>query len=132
VCSSDLDIAVAYKENTDEVITVLREAFEGLRTDEQIARGIIGGLEVDGIERFEASAVVIRIRIKTRPGQQAPVGRAYNRLIKLAFDEHGIEMPFPQQTIWLGQSADGTPPLLQVRSEADAPPAVPARKPRSA
>jgi small conductance mechanosensitive channel len=125
------DVAVAYKENTDAVIAVLREAFESLRGDATVASSIIGGLEVDGIGRFEANAVYIGIRIKTWPGQQGLVGHAYNRLIKLAFDQHGIAMPFPQQTIWLGQGPDGSAPLVRVHSETAESP-VPARKSRSA
>ena len=125
------DVAVAYKENTDEVIAVLREAFDSLRADTRVAPSIIGGLEVDGIERFEASAVYLRLRIKTWPGQQGLVGHAYNRLLKLAFDAHGIEMPFPQQTIWLGQGPDGGAPIVRVRTETAGPQAT-VRKPRSA
>ena len=56
--------------------------------------------------------MVLRARIKTRPGQQWAVGRAYNAIIKRLFDEHGIEIPYPHMTLYLGQHKDGTAPPL--------------------
>jgi small conductance mechanosensitive channel len=52
--------------------------------------------------------VVVRGRIKTLPGQQWGVGRAYNGLIKEVFDERGIEIPFPHRTIYFGHEPDGS------------------------
>ncbi|MNU09804.1 hypothetical protein D3C72_2565830 [compost metagenome] len=45
------------------------------------------------------SGVVLKARIKTPPLQQWTVGREYNRRIKLAFDEAGVEIPFPHLKI---------------------------------
>ncbi|HYM30050.1 MAG TPA: mechanosensitive ion channel domain-containing protein [Candidatus Cybelea sp.] len=114
-----LDIGVAYGENTDRVVDVLKHAFTELQGDAQVGRYILGELEVQGVDRFEASAVYIRARIKTRPGRHLPVGRAFNRLMKQAFDREGIEMPFPQQTVWFGRGKDGDPPVLRIRTEPD-------------
>ena len=47
------------------------------------------------------SAVVIRVRLKTLPLKQWPVGREFNRRMKKAFDRHGIEMPAANQTHYL-------------------------------
>jgi len=43
--------------------------------------------------------VVIRARFKVLPLQQWAVRREYLRRLKRAFDERGIEIPFPQLTI---------------------------------
>jgi small conductance mechanosensitive channel len=47
------------------------------------------------------SAIVVRGRVKVRPGEQWRVGRELNRRIKRRFDELGIEFPFPQRTVHL-------------------------------
>jgi small conductance mechanosensitive channel len=94
-----LDVGIAYHENVDTVIAVLREIDEGMRKDADYGRDMLEPLEVLGLERFDASAVVIRARLKTRPVQQWRIGREFNRRIKQVFDERGIEIPFPQQTI---------------------------------
>ena len=77
--------------------------------------------------RAADSAVMLRVSIKTTPGDQWAVGRAYNRLVKMYFDAAGIEMPYPHMEIYFGQDKDGSAPPLHVRYRAEekAAPAVP-------
>jgi small conductance mechanosensitive channel len=51
-----------------------------------------------GVTVFGDSAITVRARIKTKPGSQWAIGRAYNEFVKAVFDERGIEIPFPQVT----------------------------------
>lgn len=97
-----LDVGVSYSTNVDVVIAVLREIDEGMRHDVEYGKDMLEPLEVLGLERFDDSAVVIRARLKTRPNHQWRIGREFNRRMKQVFDERGIEIPFPQQTIhWI-------------------------------
>lgn len=105
-----LDIGVAYRENTDEVIKYLREVDEDLRADEAYKDFILEPLEILGVDQFADSAVVIKARIKTKPIKQWFVGREFNRRMKYKFDEMGVEIPFPHQTIYFGEDKDGTAP----------------------
>ena len=73
-----------------------------------------------GVDRFTDSAVVIRVRLKTLPLKQWPVGREFNRRLKKAFDEHGIEMPFPHQTVYFGVDKKGAAPPIHVQLEGAA------------
>ncbi len=93
------DVGVSYNEDVDRVVTVLREIGAELQADDAYRRLILEPIEVVGIERFEESAIVIRARIKTRPTKQWEVGREFNKRLKRAFDEKGIEIPYPQRTI---------------------------------
>lgn len=97
------DIGVAYKENTDEVIKVIKELDEEFRQDENFKKLILEPIEIFGVDKFGDSAVVIKARYKTRPIHQWNVGREFNRRIKHAFDQHNIEIPFPHQTIYWGE-----------------------------
>jgi len=56
-------------------------------------------MEVIGVEGFGESSVTIRVRIKTLPLKQWDIAREFRRRVKKAFDEAGIEMPFPQRAI---------------------------------
>ncbi len=117
---------VAYRENTDEVIKHLIAAFEELREDPEMGPEILGDLEISGVTAFDTSSVNIRIRIKTTPGEQWRVGRAYNRLVKQHFDAAGIEIPFPHTTVYFGHDKDGSAPaanlrLLDQRTSEDPP-----------
>jgi small-conductance mechanosensitive channel len=100
-----LDVGVAYKEDVDHVMDVLREIGEELKADEKFAPMILQPLEILGVEDFADSAVVIRIRFTTRALKQWDVGRELRRRIKKAFDAKGIEIPFPHRTIYLGEAA---------------------------
>jgi len=100
-----LDIGVAYGEDTDEVAGVMAEVAEALRADPDWRDRVIEPLEVLGVDAFADSAVVVKARLKTRPMQQWAVGREYRRRLKKAFDERGIEIPFPHTTIAWGKAS---------------------------
>lgn len=112
-----MDIGVAYRENTDEVIKYLREVDEELRNDEEYGVFILEPLEVLGVDSFADSAVIIKARIKTRPIKQWMVGREFNRRMKMKFDEKGIEIPFPHQTIFFGVDKENMAPPAHIMLE---------------
>ncbi len=112
-----MDIGVAYRENVDEVIEILKELGETLRKDPDHGPNILEPLEVFGLDRFEDSAVIIRARFKTKPLKQWGIKRAFYRLLKQAFDERGIEIPFPHRTVYMGESKEGKAPPLHVDIE---------------
>jgi len=108
------DVGVAYREDVDEVIKVLHEIGEELIADPEFNALIKDPLEVFGVDRFDDSAVVIKARIKTMPIKQWTVGREFNRRMKNKFDELGIEIPFPHQTIYFGEDKTGSAPPAHV------------------
>ncbi len=111
------DIGIAYRENVDDVIKVLKSIDEEIRRDSEFKNDILEPLEVAGLDSFGNSAVVIKARVKTKPIQQWRIGREYNRRIKLKFDELNIEIPFPHQTIYFGKDKAGQSPALNVEME---------------
>ena len=95
-----VDVAIAYREDTDEVLAVMRAVAAELRADQEWKHRIVDDLEVIGVDRWADSAVVLRARFKVVPPiQQWNVKREYLRRLKKRFDERGIEIPFPQLTI---------------------------------
>ncbi|MDA3970721.1 MAG: mechanosensitive ion channel family protein [Desulfobulbaceae bacterium] len=99
------DIGVAYKENTDKVIEVMTRVGSEMKQDEILGSFMLEEPEIFGVNKFDNSAVVIKGRIKTKPIRQWQVGREYLRRIKLAFDNAGIEIPFPHQTLYFGEAS---------------------------
>lgn len=99
------DIGVAYKENTDAVVTILEEVGRKLREDAVFGPMILEEPEIFGVDKLDNSAVVIKGRIKTVPIQQWAVGREFLRRVKQAFDARGIEIPFPHQTVYFGEAS---------------------------
>ena len=97
------DIGVAYKEDTDRVHQVITQVAEELRADPDFNNKILEPIEVFGVDQFADSAVVIKARFKTKPIEQWAVGREFRRRLKKAFDEQGIEIPFPHRTVYWGE-----------------------------
>lgn len=97
------DVGIAYKENTDIVVEIMKRIGTELQEDPGYEDLIINPLEIFGVDSFGDNAVVIKARMKTKPMQQWFVGREFNRRLKMAFDKEGIEIPFPQRTITLGK-----------------------------
>jgi small conductance mechanosensitive channel len=90
-----IDAGVAYGEDIDRATAVMRSVGEAMRQDADFEGKIIEPLEIAGVENWGESAVVIRCRFKVAPLEQWTVRREFLRRLKMAFDEKGIEIPFP-------------------------------------
>ncbi|MBD1547368.1 mechanosensitive ion channel domain-containing protein [Roseibium aggregatum] len=116
-------IGVAYDTDVRKAKAALEEAFQRLKKTDY-GNKIIGDLEMHGVTNFGDSAIDIRARIMTTPGDQWSVGRAYNEFVKDVFDEWGIEIPFPQVTYHAAGAATPTAasskPLARGHNEEDA------------
>ena len=97
------DIGVAYKEDTDQVIEVIKNVGTDLQNDEVFGVDVLEPLEIAGLDKFGESEIVIKARLKTTPGMQWPLGREFRKRLKKAFDENGIDIPFPHRTIFWGE-----------------------------
>jgi small-conductance mechanosensitive channel len=113
-----LDMGIAYKENVDDVMKVLKGIGEELRQDPEFDKVIMEPLEILGVDDFADSQVVIKIRIKTLPLKQWMVGRELRRRIKNTFDERNIEIPFPHRSIYFGESGKRSGPPMEIDTMA--------------
>jgi len=109
------EYGIAYRENVDEAIEQLKAAFDELAADPEWQEHILEPVDIPGVTALGDSSVNIRVMIKTSPGNQWAVGRAYNRLVKQYFDAAGIEIPFPHTTVYFGMEKDGTAPPANLR-----------------
>ena len=96
------DIGVAYKENPQMVMDLMRQVGIELQNDPEFNDKILEPIEIFGLDQFADSAIVIKARIKTKPIQQWNVGREYRKRLKYTFDKHNIEIPFPHITVYWG------------------------------
>ena len=114
-----LDISVAYGTDVDHAEDVIervaRETWEG----EKVGGFILAEPEIWGVERLAADGIDIRLVVKTAPLEQWKVARELRHRLKEAFDAEGIEIPFPQRSLWLRTSPEAAPTPV-----TDAPPAA--------
>lgn len=99
------NIGIAYKEDVDRVIELMRAVGAELRADAQFGPLMTDDVEVFGVDDFADSAVIIKGRLKTKPIKQWDVGREYRRRLKKAFDREGVEIPFPHRSIYFGEAS---------------------------
>ena len=107
-------VGVAYREDVDEVMGVMKQVDEELRNDDNFKDDIIAPLEMLGLDEFGDSALVIKAYTSTKPLKQWRIGREFNRRLKKAFDERNIEIPFPHVTLYMGEEKDHTAPPMHV------------------
>jgi len=95
-----IDVGVGYSVDIDQALAVMREVGQSLRADAKWQAKIADEVEVLGVEKLDNSAVVLRCRVKVVPAiEQWNVKREFLKRLKKAYDERGIEIPFPQLTI---------------------------------
>jgi moderate conductance mechanosensitive channel len=85
-------ITISYREDIDRVVAILREVCDQLTEDPSLRPLILDPFDYQGVDSLDEFWVTLLLRIRTVPMQQWTVGRAFNRLLKIAFDAHGIAM----------------------------------------
>jgi moderate conductance mechanosensitive channel len=121
-----VDAGIAYRSDIDTAIRVMKEQAAGMRTDPTFAPKILDDLDVAGVEKWDDSAVILRVRFKTLPLEQWNVRREYLRRLKAAFDTNGIEIPYPHLTVYAGEAGSRAPFPVQLLERPSAEPARPA------
>ena len=96
-----LDIGVSYDTDIDHASEIMKAVADELWRENNPDATILEEPSVWGVQELGNDAVVIRLVVKTDPSEQWGVGRILRARIKKAFDEAGIEIPFPQRTVWI-------------------------------
>ncbi len=98
---------IAHRENVDDAIHHLHQAFAELMADPILAPYVIEDISIPGVTSLNERGFNIRVLIKTLPGFQWDIQRGFNRLVKQHFDAAGIELPYPQSVVHFGRDKNG-------------------------
>jgi small conductance mechanosensitive channel len=96
-----IDFEVAYETDLAVAKETIKGVADHLWKDETWGATILEEPEVWGVEAFGPDGVAIRLVVKTTPSSQWKVMRELRQRMKEAFDAAGIEIPFPQRTVWV-------------------------------
>ncbi len=96
-------LGISYNQEIEPVFEVIKQVGQSMQNDENFKDYLLSKIEILGVDGFEESTVSIKVRLKTLPSMQWYVGREFNKRIKEAFDQNGIEFPFPQRTVHIEQ-----------------------------
>ncbi len=116
-----IDIGVAYRENIDEVCAIVKEVGNTMCADPLIGAKILDDIEVQGVQDWADSAVIVRCRFKTVALEQWNVRRTFLGRLKQAFDARGIEIPYPHLTVYAGQDKQGMAPAFRLEDNREKP-----------
>jgi small-conductance mechanosensitive channel len=106
---ANLNISVAYKEDLDRVMAVIRRVWEETADDPIWGPQIIAKTPwILRVNEFGDSGIDIKVVGDTKPMMQWEVMGELRRRIKRAFDDQGIEIPWPHVKLYMGDKpADG-------------------------
>lgn len=88
-----VDVPIAYREDVDRALQVMREAAAMLRGDPAFGPKLLDEPETVAVEKWTEAAVLLRCRVRTVALEQWNVKRELLRRVKLAFAEQGVELP---------------------------------------
>jgi len=97
-----VDVGIGYGADIERALAVMREVGQGMRADAKWASRVAADADVLGVEKLDNSSVVLRAQLQVVPATERDnVKREFQKRLKKAFDERGIEIPFPQLTVHL-------------------------------
>ena len=126
-----IDFGVAYDTDVTHAMTVIKGVLDDVAADPDWRTVIMEEPEVWGVEAFGPSEILIRSVVKVQPGKQFNINREIRKRMKAAFDAEGIEIPFPQRTVWVRDDSNGAGDSFG-RETPSAPPSSPATEPGEA
>jgi small-conductance mechanosensitive channel len=98
---SKLDFRVRYDTDVDKVRKIIKKINKTIMKDEDMAPVMLGKLKSQGVRELDDSAMVMRVKFKTIPGEQFVVRREVFRMMQEAFRENGIEFAHRNVTVYL-------------------------------
>ena len=101
-------LGLSYNQDVDAVLDIAKRVADDWADDN---RGILLEDEplVQSILDFGDSAVTARVIVQVKPGEQFAAERELRRRLKRVFDEHEVEIPFPQRTVHVIDGASVPP-----------------------
>jgi small conductance mechanosensitive channel len=100
-----VDVSVAYHSDLAAARQVILDCATELIESEEWSDVVIDPPQLLGVEALGADGITIRVTVKVKPGAQWALQRALREALKAALDDAGIEIPFPQRTIWVRRDA---------------------------
>ena len=120
-------VGITYDSDIEKARKLIKQIGQTLAADPELAPHFIEPLKMQGVEQFGDFAVQLRIKMKTRPGEQFVIRRKAYTMLKKAFDENGIRFAFPTVQVAGGAGGGAATAAAAHQSLANAkpPPAAP-------
>jgi len=101
-----LDFRIRYDADVEKIRKVIKKVNKELQADENFRSRLLSDIKSNGVRGMEDSAMILRVKYKTPPGQQFFMQKEVYRRVQEAFRKNGIEFAHRNVTVYL-------PPELQ-------------------
>jgi len=102
-----LDIRVRYDTDIDRIRKIVKKINKELEKDEDIGPVLLSKIKSQGVKEMGDSAMVLRVKYKTKPGEQFVVRRELYKRIQESFKQNGIEFAHRNVTVYLPPEVTG-------------------------
>lgn len=99
------EVDVTYNANINHALKVLEAVSNEIYESDEWKHFFLDKPEVQGVTQLAPDGVTIRALFKVQPKSQYAIGREFNRRIKIAMDQAGIDIPTQQRNL----NFSGTP-----------------------
>jgi small-conductance mechanosensitive channel len=96
-----LDFRVRYDTNVDKVRKLIKKINKKIQKDPELGPVMLDKVKSQGVRELDDSAMIMRVKFKTIPGEQFVVRREVFRMMQEAFRENGIEFAHRNVTVYL-------------------------------
>ena len=96
-----LDFRVRYDTNVDEVRKIIKRINVEIAKDPEMGPNLLDKIKSQGVRELDDSAMIMRLKFKSIPGEQFVIRREVYRMIQESFRENGIEFAHRNVTVYM-------------------------------
>jgi small-conductance mechanosensitive channel len=104
-----LDFRVRYDTDVERIRKIIKKkVYEPIMQNEELASKLLDKIKSQGVRKMDDSAMIMRVKYKTAPGEQFVIRKEVYRLMQEAFAEEGIEFAHRNVTVYMPPDTDQT------------------------
>ena len=122
-----LEFRVRYDTNVDKVRKIIKKINKEISADPEMGPSLLDKIKSQGVKALDDSAMIMRVKFKTIPGEQFLIRREVFQRMQEAFRKEGIEFAHRNVTVYLppeSQAAADDPQRLRREAAAAAAQAI--------
>ncbi len=104
-----LDFRVRYDTDVDKVRKIIKRINLEIQEHPEMGPNLLDKVKSQGVRELDDSAMIMRVKFKTIPGEQFVIRREVYRMIKEAFAENDIEFAHRNVTVYMPPGEDDSP-----------------------
>ena len=105
-----LDFRVRYDTDVEKVRKIIKRINAVIEKDEEMGPNLLDKIKSQGVRELDDSAMIMRLKFKTIPGEQFVIRREVYRMVQEYFREFGIEFAHRNVTVYMPPDEEGSKP----------------------